>query len=111
MVGEDRCAFAARHGLLKLRVQIVAVKYVVAQYQDTGVVADKFFTNDKGLRQPVWARLHRVVKLNAPLAAVTEQLLEAWRILRCRDNQDVTNPSQHQRAQRVVDHRLVVDGE
>ena len=42
-------------------------------------------------------------------AAVAEQLLEARGVLRGGDDQDVADAGQHQRGQRVIDHRLVVD--
>ena len=41
--------------------------------------------------------------------SVAEQVGEALRILRRRDDENVANPRQHQRAERVVNHRLVLD--
>ena len=63
---------------------------------------------DEGLRQPVRAGLHAVADVDAPLRAVAQQRLEARRVLRRADEQDVADAGQHQRRQRVVDHRLVV---
>ena len=40
-----------------------------------------------------------------------EELLEAGQILGGRDDQDLANPRQHQRAEGLVDHGLVVHGE
>ena len=45
----------------------------------------------------------------APARAVAEQPREARHVLGRRDQQDVADAGQHQRRQRVVDHRLVVD--
>ena len=42
-------------------------------------------------------------------AAVAEQALELRRVLRRGDDQDVANAGQHQDAERIIDHRLVVD--
>ena len=42
---------------------------------------------------------------------VPEQLAEARQVLRRGDDQDIPDAREHQRAQRVVDHRLVVDRE
>src|SRR3712207_8556981 len=42
-------------------------------------------------------------------SAGPEELPEARQILRRRDDQDVPDVRQHQRRERVVDHRLVVD--
>ena len=41
--------------------------------------------------------------------AVTQELLEARRILRGGDDEDVADARQHEGAERVVDHRFVVD--
>src|SRR3989475_12967499 len=49
------------------------------------------------------------MQANAPFPAVAQQLLEARRVLRRRDDQDVPDAGEHQRRQRVVDHGLVVD--
>ena len=43
------------------------------------------------------------------LLPVAQQLAEARQIVRRRDDEDLADPRQHQRRQRVVDHRLVVD--
>ena len=43
-----------------------------------------------------------------PTGAVAEQRLEARDVLRRADQQDLADAGQHQRRQRVVDHRLVV---
>jgi glucose-1-phosphate thymidylyltransferase len=43
--------------------------------------------------------------------AVTEQFPEGRQIFRRRDNEDVPNAGQHQSRQRIVDHRLVVNGQ
>ncbi|MNU04314.1 hypothetical protein D3C72_2486770 [compost metagenome] len=75
-------------------MEVVAVKNVVAQYQRGCVVADKAGTDGKCLRQPVRARLHSIRKVEAPLTAITQQLLEAWRVLRCRDDQNVADAGQ-----------------
>ena len=39
---------------------------------------------------------------------IAQQLLKPRRVLRRRDHQDLPNPRQHQRRQRIVDHRLVI---
>src|SRR5690606_41448786 len=44
------------------------------------------------------------------VATRPEQPPERVAVLRRRDDQHVPDPRQHQRGQRVVDHRLVVDG-
>src|SRR5690554_1082834 len=92
-------------------MQVVAMKDVVAQNQSGGAVAEKVFADKKGLSEPIGRGLHGVVQIQPPLFAVAEQLLKARRILRGGNDQDVADAGQHQRAERIVDHRLVEDGE
>src|SRR6267378_5721888 len=49
------------------------------------------------------------MQANAPFLAIAEQLLEAGGVLGGRDDQDVANAGEHQRRERVIHHRLVVD--
>ena len=65
--------------------------------------------DQKRLRQPIRARLHRIADLEAPVPPVAQQFRKSPRILRRRDDQNLPQPRQHQRAQRVINHRLVVD--
>jgi hypothetical protein len=74
-----------------------------------GALPTKSRPSPEGLRQPVRTGLHRVVDTHAPLTTVTQQIAEARRVLRRADQEHVTHVREHQRTQRVVDHRLVVD--
>src|SRR5918996_6466247 len=49
--------------------------------------------------------------MDAPLVTGPKQLLKPGQILGCGDDQNVSNSGQHQSGDRVVDHRLVVDGQ
>ena len=49
------------------------------------------------------------MKKEATPPAVAEQALELVCVLRRGDDEDVTNAREHQRRQRIIDHRLVVD--
>src|SRR5690606_19868627 len=64
---------------------------------------------DESLRQTIGTWLHAVGKIHAPPATIAEQLLKPRCILRSTDDQHVAHASQHQRGQRIVDHRLVID--
>ena len=108
-IGKHRSASVDFRGLLQLTGQFVAIEDVVAQYQRGRVVADEIATDDEGLRQTVGGGLHGVLDVQSPAGTVAEQLFKAWRVLRRRDEQDVADARQHQRGERVVDHRLVVD--
>ena len=109
VIGEDGGAGAALVGAAEDLVEVVAVEDVVAEDQGGTVVADEVGADDEGLGEAVRAGLDGVLQVDAPLAAVAEQLLEARGVLRGGDDQDVTDAGQQQRGQRVVDHRLVVD--
>ena len=63
----------------------------------------------KACASPSGLRLLGVLDVEAELAAVAEQRLEAVLLVRRGDHQDLADAGQHQRRQRVVDHRLVVD--
>ena len=89
-------------------MEIVAVKNVVTQHQGAGAVTHKILTNDEGLGQAVWARLHGILQVHTPLAAIAQQLLKAGGVLWCADDEDVTDTRQHQGAQGVVNHGFVV---
>ena len=53
--------------------------------------------------------LDRERKLDPPLPAVAEQALELLDLFRSGDDQEFADAGQHQRRQRIVDQRLVVD--
>ena len=89
----------------------MAVEEVVAEHQGARAPADEVPPEDEGLRQAVGAGLHAVLQVQAPARAVAQQGLEARRVLRRADDEHVADAGQHQRAERVVDHRLVVDGQ
>ena len=61
--------------------------------------------------QAVRGRLFRVLQADSIIRAVAKQATEARKVLRCRDQQDFPEPRQHQNRQRIIDHRLVVNGQ
>ena len=85
-----------------------AVEDVVAEHEADVLVADVVGADREGLCEPVGRRLLCVGDRDAELAAVAEQALEAARLVRRRDHEDVTDAGEHERGERVVDHRLVV---
>ena len=109
VIGEDGGAGAALVGTAEDLVEVVAVEDVVAQHEGRVVVADEVGADDEGLGETVRAGLDGVLQVDAPFAAVAEQLFEARGVLRGGDDQDVLDAGQQERGQRVVDHRLVVD--
>ncbi|MNP32289.1 hypothetical protein D3C76_1254600 [compost metagenome] len=108
MVGKHARAFATRHGAVEQLVEIVAVVDVVTQHQRRQVVADEALTDDERLGQAIRRWLYRVGDVDTPLVAIAQQLLEARRVQGGGDDQDIADTRQHQRGQRIVDHRFVV---
>lgn len=111
VVAEDRGA--ARLGVLdgarQVARQAVAVEDVVAEHEGARLAVDEFLADGEGLRQAVGARLLGVGEVHAVARAVPEQALEVGEVGRRGDDQDVPDARQHEGAERVVDHGLVVD--
>ena len=82
---------------------------IITQDQRHFVVADKFLADDKRLRQAIRTRLHGVFQRNTPLRTIAQQPLKTSLILRRGDDQNLANPRLHQRGQRVINHRFVVN--
>jgi hypothetical protein len=61
------------------------------------------------LRKPLGARLRVIADLDAEPLATAEQLFEHRQVVWCRDQQNVPDTGQHQRAERIIDHRLIID--
>ena len=89
--------------------EAVAVEDVVAQRQGHTFAGHEVPADDERLRQPFGLGLRGVVQRDAPLRAVAQEPLERRLVLGRGDDQDVANARQHERGQRVIDHRLVVD--
>ena len=89
--------------------EAVAIKDVVPQDHGAAVAADELLPEDEGLGQPVGRGLDLILQMDAVLAAVPQQMLEAGGVLRRRDDEDILDAGQHQGGQGVIDHGLVVD--
>src|SRR5206468_5573079 len=108
-VPEHGGAHLARRGRPDVIGEVRAVKNVVAQSEGHAVAANEPSSDHKGLREAVRARLNLVLDRHAELGAVAQQTLEPVLLVRRRDDQYGTYPAEHQRRQRVVDHRLAVN--
>ena len=109
LIAEHGRAGLARRGAAQVVGEVRAVEDVVAERERHAIRADELAADDERLRQAVGARLRGVGDLQPDLAAVAEQAPEAVLLVRRRDHQHLPDAGQHQRRQRVVDHRLVVD--
>ena len=112
-VAEDRrlAFFGIGHRRAKQLHEAVAVENIVAQHQAGRIIADELFADDECLRQPVRRRLLRVGEAHAVIGPVAQQAPESRQVLRGRYDQDVPDPRQHQRADGVIHHRLIIDGQ
>src|SRR5690349_7383919 len=87
VICEYRRSVRAGHRVPKQALKIVSVEDVVPKHESRRRAGQKRFTYQKSLREPARHRLHRVGEVDAPLAAVAEELLKARRILRRRDDE------------------------
>ena len=88
-----------------------AVKQVVAEREDDAIGAHEVAPDDEGLSEPFRLRLHAEGDPQPELRSVAEQPLKALPLVRRRDDQDLADTRQHESGERVVHHRLVVDGQ
>jgi len=89
--------------------EVVTVEEVVSQNQRAGPACNEVLANEEGLGEAIRRGLHRVLNGEAPLRAIAEELLKAWRVLGSGDQQEFPNAREHQGGERVEDHGFVVD--
>ena len=108
MVAEDRGSLAACIGRFDGLDEVLPVENIITQHEGGGGVSHKVSTNVECLRKPFRTRLGGVAQRNAELAAITQQSLEEWQILRRGNKQNLADACQHENGQRIVNHRLVI---
>ena len=104
-------ALSVGDGGLQQAGEAVAVEDVVAQHQAGGIVADELLADEEGLRESVRRRLLRVFEAHAVVGAVAQQAPEAGQVLGRADDEDLPDARQHQHADGIIHHGLVVDGQ
>ncbi len=109
VVGEHVTAVRV-DALPQARAQPRPVEDVVAQDEGDALVADEVGADEERLREAFRARLRGVGHRDAEVRPIPQQPLELRLVLRRRDDQDLPDAGHHERRQRVVDHRLVIDG-
>ncbi len=60
----------------KASAKALSVEEIVAEHQSRAPAGDKVAADQKGLGQPIRARLHGVMQPQSPGAAITEQCFE-----------------------------------
>ena len=98
-------------GLAEELGEAVAVEDVVAQHEADAVVADELFSDYEGLGKAVGRGLLGILKVHAEVAAISQQPTEPRQIGRRGYYQNLPYPRQHQCADGIVDHWLVVYGQ
>ncbi len=91
--------------------ETVAEEEVVAEDQGAWRAAEEGLADQEGVRQAPRLGLHGVGEAHPPVGPVAEHPLHQGRVLGRGDDQHLADPGQHQGRNRVVDHRLVVDGQ
>ena len=89
----------------------MTVKHIVTEDQGDRSVANEVLVEQESLRQPLRAGLCNIAQPYPETRAIAQQLAEALLVIRRRDDENVPNSGQHQNRQRIIDHRLVVDGQ
>lgn len=110
-VGEDGGPALVFYRFLEGLGEVVTVEDVIAEDEAAALAGEEVFADEECLGEAVGRGLHGVLEGDAPLGAVAEQLLEARGVLGGGDDEDLADAGQQKNRQRVVDHRLVVDGE
>ena len=109
MIAEDGCAFWARGGTLQHRCQPMSKKQIVAQNQGHAIIANEIAANDKGLRQTLGPRLGGISQIDAKAGPIAHEAMELFLVLWSGDDKNISYSRQHQRRQRIIDHRLVIN--
>lgn len=111
VVAEDRgpARLGVLDGARQVARQAVAVEDVVAEDEGARLAGDEILADGERLRQAVRRGLLGVGQVHTVARAVPEQALEVGEVGRGGDDQDVPDARQHEGAERVVDHGLVVD--
>ena len=111
---EDRgfgTLLGVRHGLLEQVFESGTVEDIVAQDHADRVAADEFFSDDESLCQAVGRRLFGIAETDAIVGAVAQQPPESRQVVGRGDDEDLADPGHHQDRDRIIDHRLVIDGD
>src|SRR4051812_31962151 len=90
-------------GLPEKSIQPSSKENIVAEHERASLVADELLSDNKSLGQPLGSSLFGICQRDAPLRAITEQLLEKRKVMRRRDDQDISDASEHQGTQRIID--------
>ena len=89
----------------------MADEEVVAQDEGDRLTPNKVFPDHEGLGDAARGRLFRIGNGEPKVTPIAEKSFNRREVARGADDQELTNSTGHKGPDRVVDHRLVVDGE
>jgi len=110
-ISEYRCATFPCSCSLELLRKSVPKEQIITEDETGGASSQEAGSDGERLCESLRLRLNRIFNAYAPLVAISKQLLEGLPIARGGNHQDVTDTSQHQCRKRIVDQRLIVDGQ
>ena len=96
---------------MKLFAQARAVEDIVPEHQHRRLAGHEVLADDEGLCEAVGLGLLGIFNANAPFRAIAKQATKHRQIMRRGNDQRFADPCQHHYRQRIIDHRLVVDGD
>ena len=108
-ISENGAALITSHRRMQLGDQFMTMEEVVAKNKCSGRAVEEISTDQKRLGQSLRCRLNGIGDGHPPGTAITQQALKSTLIMGSGDDQHFTDARQHQGAQRIVDHRLVID--
>src|ERR1700730_5513047 len=111
LVPEHRCTMLAGRGAAQIIGEMRAIKNVVAKRERHPVAAYKLTADDECLREALGQGLFGVRDAETDPGCVSQQPPKPVLLVRRGDDEDLADTREHQGRQRVVHHRLVVDGQ
>ncbi len=108
-VREYGCPVRTRAYLLKGLRQILSVKKIVAENERAAPIRNELLGDHQCLSDSLRALLDRVGDRNSPLRDIPEQAFELGPVPRCGDDENVGDAAEHERRERIINQRLVVD--
>ena len=112
VVAEDHAATALTYLLCRIAKdtgEALSVEDVVAKNKCHRITPDEVLSDDKRIGKAPWLVLHGILEVHAKLRPVLQKILEHRQISRGRDDENIPDARKHQRGERIVDHRLVID--
>lgn len=98
------------HARLQNIFQVGTVEYIVTEYQADFFGSDKFFSDDECLGEPIRFYLFLIFESASEFASVSEEVPEPREIVWGGDDEYLIDTRRYKGGNRVIDHRLVIDG-